>query len=663
MASILDALETGKRHHLAGEFAEAERVYREILQTNPRHAPTLCLLGTLAMHQDRLELAVGLITDAIRADPRQGGYAANLGEAYRRLGKLPEAAHYCREAIKLVPDLPTPHWNLGLVYQRQGLVDQAAAEFRETVRLAPGDSKAHTSLGLLLYDQQKLPEAEVSLRHALTGAPDDPTAHVNLGSVLYLQDKLDEAIDCYERALELDPGNIQVRANLANMFKDQGQLDEAIAGLREAVRLAPGDDRAHSDLLYAMNFHPDYDAQTLWNEHRQWGQRHADPLTAASAPHDNDRTPDRRLRVGYVSAHFRAHAVSFFSEPILALHDHAAFEIFCYSDVRKPDDTTARLRRFADHWRDVAGQSDETVSQMIRRDKIDILVDLAGHIGGGRMLLFARKPAPVQVTYLGYQNTTGMQAMDYRLTDEWSDPPGTTERYYTEKLVRLPRTFFCYRVTHNAPPVAPLPAIANGYITFGSFNNFPKVTPQVMATWAKIMQGVENSRILILARVNPRLERRVHDLFRGHGIDPGRVELCPRRRYLDYLDLIGRCDIALDPFPFNGHTTTCDTLGQGVPVVALAGSTYASRFGSSALVNLGLKGLVASTPEQYVEIAVHLAGDRDRLVALRGTLRERMRGSVFVDARQFARDLENTYRQMWNDWCASTRTMGEGSSG
>lgn len=292
-----------------------------------------------------------------------------------------------------------------------------------------------------------------------------------------------------------------------------------------------------------------------------------------------------------------------FVEPILAAHRRSSVEVFCYSNVDVSDDATARMKASAEHWREITGLGDEEVCALVRQDKFDILVDLAGHIKGNRLLVFARKPAPIQVTYLGYPNTTGMAAMDYRLTDEHADPAGSTERFHTEQLVRLPRTFFCYLPDAAAPPIEPLPAAAAGHVTYGSFNNFSKVTPQVLATWAKVLHAVPGSQLVILLHATPWLERYVLETLARHGVARERVTLAPRRPHHEYLQLISHVDVALDPFPFNGHTTTCDCLWQGVPVVMLAGKTYVSRFGSSALVNLGLKDLVTGSLEQYIAVA------------------------------------------------------------
>jgi predicted O-linked N-acetylglucosamine transferase (SPINDLY family) len=320
--------------------------------------------------------------------------------------------------------------------------------------------------------------------------------------------------------------------------------------------------------------------------------------------------------------------------------------------VVAPDDVTGRLKSSVDVWRETGAVSDGRLAEMVREDRIDILVDLAGHIGGNRLLVFARKPAPIQVTYIGYQNTTGMTAMDYRLTDERADPPGVTDEFYTERLVRLPNSFFCYKPSEEAPPVTPLPARASGQITFGYFNNFTKVTPHVMEAWFEILKRVPDSQLLVLAPGGGFVERRLRELARESDIDPQRITLCDRQPCSGYMRLIQRADVALDPFPFNGHTTTCDSIWMGVPVVMLEGNTYASRFGGSVLANVGLEGLIARSVDEYVNVAVKLAGDVDRLARLREELRARMASSPLLDFAGFARHVEVAYRQMWRTWCA-----------
>ena len=592
----------------------------------------------MAMHQEAFDRAVA---------------HKSLGGTLRSRGAVADAEAAYREALRLKPDFVEAHNDLGTLLWDQHRLAEARACHTAALRLRPERADSHNHLGNVLRDEGQIPAAIEAYRQALQLDPHYGAAHCNLANTLADGGWTEEALVEFQRALEIAPGDADVIVNYGTCLQSQGRLDEAIESYRKAVCLDAESPGYHGNLVYALNFHPDFDAETVFAEHRVWAGRHADPLLLGSAPHANDRTPGRRLRVGYVSAHFQHHAVNFFSEPILAAHDHRAIEVFCYSAAvpAESDATTRRLQDYADHWREIAGQSDQQVSETIRADQIDILVDLTGHIGGNRLLVFARKLAPVQVTYIGYQNTTGMLAMDYRLTDAWADPPGATDHLYTEKLVRLPRAFFCYLPPALAPDVSPLPAIANGLVTFGSFNNPAKITPRVLETWAGILSAVPNSRLVLLARVTAGFRQHVGRAFERQGVSADRVELVERRPLGEYLQLIECVDIGLDPFPFNGHTTTCDCLWMGVPVVMLAGHSYASRFGGSALVNLGLRDLIAGSREDYVEIASGLAADLDRLKGLRAGLRVRMSDSPLVDAQGFTRNLEVVYRRMWADWC------------
>ncbi|MBI3839902.1 MAG: tetratricopeptide repeat protein [Planctomycetia bacterium] len=719
MITLVEALDLAVGHHQAGRLNEAETIYRQVLQVQPRNTDALHLLGRIEHQRGRPEQAAALFAQAIAEDGSQPMFFNNLGEALRAQGKIDEAAAAYREAVRLKPDYPQALGNLAIVLQAQGDLVQAESFFREAVRLSPNPAAAYNNLGTLLRQQERWPEAKACYQAAIRLQPDLAIAYNNLGNVFRHEKLLPEAIEAYQHALRLDgeyeaarfnlglvlrqcgrfaeaatefqnavrldPNNFEAYTNLGVLWNElgraeeainacrkaielnprndiaycnlgvflmlQGQLDEALEYYRTAIQLAPEKAGQHGNLLYALNYHPALDPAKIFAEHRSWAERHADPLTAHSAPHANDRTTNRRLRVGYVSPNFRVHAVNFFSEPILACHDHACCEVFCYSDVQLADDATGRLQSYADHWREIVGLGDQEASELIRRDQIDILVDLTGHISGSRLLVFARKPAPVQVTYLGYQNTTGMMGMDYRLTDAWSDPPGTTDSFHTEELIRLPRSFFCYQPSADAPPVSSLPALASGYVTFGSFNSFAKVTPEVLSVWATILLAVPQSRLVLLAPLTERLRAHVTTSFERRGVSAQRLELCDRRAHKEYLELIQRVDIALDPFPFNGHTTTCDALWQGVPVVMLAGQTYASRFGSSALVTLGLNELIGSAREQYAEIAMRLAGNLGKLAERRANLRPLMARSPLVDFQGFTRHLEEAYRKMWIRWC------------
>ncbi|CAN5561868.1 tetratricopeptide repeat protein [soil metagenome] len=455
--------------------------------------------------------------------------------------------------------------------------------------------------------------------------------------------------------MQLNPTSLAATRNLAVLFMRAGLVDRAIEQFRKALAMNPPESEAatlHSNLVATMFHQWPYAPPAHFEEHVRWAQRFADPLTAAAAPHESDGSPDRRLRIGYVSPDFRMHPVASFFEPILKHHDRQNFEVYCYANVAKTDEVTERFRASTDVWRDVAAMSDEQAAKQMREDRIDILVDLAGHTAGHRLLVFARKPAPVQVSYLGYMATTGMSAIDYRITDAYLDLPGKTERFHTEQLVRLLPKCYCYE-----PPSGPAelaiepPKRANGFITFASSNRLVKVNSDVMTAWARITQGVEHSRLVLLAPGSRDAAERCLAHLEQHGVARQRVELLPSLPYRKYLQTLAQFDIGLDAFPVSGHTTTCNTLWMGTPVVTLAGETYVSRLGASVLANLGLHNLIASNVDEYVRIAIDLAHDEARLAQLRRDLRGLVEDRV-ADGLTFTRQLEGAYRMMWRRWCA-----------
>jgi predicted O-linked N-acetylglucosamine transferase (SPINDLY family) len=475
--------------------------------------------------------------------------------------------------------------------------------------------------------------------------PGNADAFYNLGRVLRFVRKSDEALAAAERAIVLRPDHAESQIVLGNIYKDLGQLDECLAAYTRATELRPNDPTFASNRLYTLHFHPNYDAKALLEEHLAWNQRFAESLSRNIAPHTNDRNPNRRLRIGYVSPDFRQHPVGLAIDPVIANHDRGQFEIFCFSNSPIEDAVTGRIRGAAEHWHPIAGMPDEKAAELIRKLQIDILVDLSLHMAHNRLLLFARKPAPIQVTYLGYPSTTGLSTMDYRLSDPWLDPV-ETDGFYSEKTIRLPRTYLCWKWGGKEEPEGELPPFRRKQITFGSLNNFCKVTPKVLETWGKIMAQVKDSRLIL--RCPPgSASQRVHEAFARHGIGSDRIELIGRLPWKEYVDLYRRQDIGLDPFPYPGHTTSLDGLWMDVPVVTLPGSTAASRGGASILRNLDLPELIATNEEDYAAIAVKLAQDAQRLANLRSTLRSKIRESALMDEKRFARDIESAYRQMW----------------
>jgi protein O-GlcNAc transferase len=718
------ALESGLGHHRAGRLAEAEAVYRRILQENPRCAEALHLLGVLASQVGRGEAAAELIRQALAIRPNFPEALNNLGKILRDLGRLEEAIGACRAAIEanprgaeaysnlgvalqekglaeeaiaahrqalaLRPDFAEAHFNLGVALasqgrleeaveaygraiglnprladayhnignarREQGRVEEAIGAYREAVALKPDYHEAWSNLGLALREKGRIEEAIAAWRRAIAVKPEYDAAWCNLGVALREQGQLDEAVAALRRAVELKPDGAEAVSNLGLALGDEGRQEDAIAAFRRAVARNPNLPAVHSNLLFYLNYQLGHEGAAMAEEHRRWNRRHAEPLKQFIWAHDNERDPERRLRIGYVSPDFRGHAAAALMLPLMANHDHARVEVYGYAEVARPDAMTERFRGHADQWRNTAGWPDERMAEEIRKDRIDILVDLAGHTLGNRLLVFARKPAPVQVTWLGYPGTTGLEAMDYRLTDAYADPPGGSDALYSERLIRLPRTNWAYQPSEAAAATAVGPLAAGGVVTFGCFNNFAKVTEGMLRLWAEILAAVPGSRILLKARAlgTASVEARVRALFGARGIAAERVEICGwRSSEREHLELYQRLAIALDPFPYHGTVTTCEALWMGVPVVTLAGQTHVSRVGVSLLSSVGLAELAARSEEEYVRTAARLAMDRPRLTELRGTLRPRMAASPLLDHGQFARDMEGAYRGMWRTWCGS----------
>jgi protein O-GlcNAc transferase len=627
---------------------------REALRLNPEDAPTQFSLALALVALGDPAAAEACYREAVRLKGDFFEALNNLGALLDERRQYAEARKYLAEAVRVRPGSSLARNNLARAFRCEALYDEAIEVYRQALELDPRDVQAHFYLGLCLLRTGRYAEAMAEMQQVAEIEPGRAEAYANAGFLNLRMGNLEGAVAASRRAVELDRNLGEAHLNLGLACLTLGRLDEAIDSFRAALQINEGDVRAHDNLLCTLNAHPGYSAEQVFTEYQAWTKRHADPLAAPAAPHDNDRTPTRRLRLGYVSEHFRAHPAAAFIEPILAAHDSAGFELFCYASgpSHLQDETTARLRGHADQWRDIARLDDQQAAAIVRGDRIDLLVDLDGHLGGNRLLVFARKPAPVQASYLGSRGTTAMTAIQYRLTDAYSDPPGTSERFYAEQLVRLPRSSFCYRPPDDAPAVGPLPALSAGSVTFGSFNAFFKVTPAALETWARLLAAVPGSRLILLAPESEELLARVRDVFQRHEVEGGRLEIVPPRPHREYLELIARADVALDAFPAGGHATTCETLWMGVPVVTLAGNNCASRIAGCALTNLNLQDFIAQSPEQYLEIAVRACSDLDQLARLRAELRPRMSQSALLDAPGVTRRLEAAYREMWRRYCA-----------
>ena len=604
--------------HQAGRLDVAEAGYREVLRRDSNHPHANNNLAILLRAARRYEEAIGCYHRAIKSAPEDASIQSNLACLLADLNRAAEAEAPLRTALALRPDYTEAWFNLANVVRELRRTAEAHKAYERALRLKPGMAEAHT----------------------------------NLGDLYRADGQLSRAAECFAAALRLRPDQPEAVVNLGETLKDQGRLEEAITLLQKGLEHHPRHALMHSNLLFALHYTPAVPPDII---HLLWDERHARPLLSPGRVFANARDPDRRLRVGYVSPDFCTHSCAYFSEPLLAAHDRAAVELFAYSTSRRQDSTTDRFKTLVSQWTPLTGLDDAAAAARIEADRIDILVDLSGHTAHSRLLVFARKPAPVQLTWLGYPDTTGMAAMNYRFTDAVADPEGVTDCWHSERLVRLPRGFLVFHPLISAPVQEAPPAAANGHVTFGSFNNLSKVTPEVVRLWAELLLRLPGSRLVVKSRAlgDPPTRERYARLFVGHGIGPERLDLLGRIEPAEnHLRAYDRIDIGLDPFPYNGTTTTCEALWMGVPVVSRAGTAHVSRVGASLLTQCGLPELIAADEAGYLETALALARDLARLAGLRRTLRARLEASPLTDYPGFARAVEAAYRSMWRNWLA-----------
>ena len=683
-AALQNLLAEAVSHHQMGRLAEAEQLYRRVIATDARNADALHLLGLIAHQVGRHDVAVQLIGAAIAINGSVADYHSNLGVALQEKGRTTDAITAYNAAISCKPDYAEAHANLGNALKEQGRLEDAITAYNAAIRYKPYFAVAHSSLGNALKEQGRLRDAinahyaAISLNPCVAEAhtnlavalledgwieeaikackasirckQDFAGAHTNLGNALKEIGRIKEAIGAHHAAISLKPDFAEAYSNLGNALGDLGRIGQAVAAYQAAVNISPDFVSLYSNLILSMHYHPEIDDPAILAAALQFGARFKED--SAPGSYSNVRAPNRRLRIGYVSGDFHRHPVGWFLWPVLSSHDPNEVEVFCYSNSARSDDLTLKLRASAHHWRRIVGLSDHAAAAMIAEDKIDILVDLAGHASNNRLPMFALKPAPIQATWLGFWGTTGIKAVDYILTDNVTIPPGE-EVNYTETILHLPGNRFCYGPPDYAPPVAPPPCLRNGHLTFGSFNNLTKVGAEVIELWSAVLRAVPGSRFLLKWRSlgDERIRQQLVRAFLAQGIGPERLEMRPASTHEDMLAQYGDIDIALDPFPFSGGLTSCEALWMGVPVITWPGAKAPSRQTFGFLQALGLTQLVAQTPADYIKIAAALAADQASLTRLRNSLRPDMAASPLCDGEAFARKLEFTYRKIWHHWC------------
>ncbi len=667
----------GRLDEAAAEFAEATRLRPSYADAWENRAGVLLALGR---HDD----AIAAAREMVRHLPKAAGSHIVLATALARSGRLDDGAAACEAGLGIERDNPNALYCLANIRAAQQRWPEAADAFTKVVSLCPTAIDAHVNLGVSLAAGGRLEEAAARFRTALERDGNCADAALRLADVLDRLGQHDEALAAaqnaarlrpddvgtlnllaslydrsqkpadamvyYRRTLELDANHAPALANYATLLARRGEIERAVPMLRRAVEVEPGDAVAHSSLCMYLNAMPGAEPREIFAEHRRWARRHAEPLLTSEISNLKSQiSSSGRLRIGYVSPDWAGHPVARFMQPILESHDRAAFEIHVYDDAAKPDAFTDRLRPCVDAWHRVRGMPDAQLAAKIREDGMDVLVDLAGHTADNRLLVFARKPAPVRVSYLGYPATTGLEAIDYRLTDAIADPPGVADELHSERLVRLPETFLCFRPPVETPAVSEPPMVKNGYVTFGSFNALWKINTPLLQLWSRVLAAVPNSRLLLKASglEDHSVADRIAGVFKEAGIARERLQLLGREHtYAGHLGAYAACDVCLDTFPYAGTTTTCEALWMGVPVISLLGQTHASRVGASLLGSIGLQNLATDRLDGFVEIASQLPSDADRLRQLRFSMREKMGGSALMNAITLTRAIESAYKEM-----------------
>ena len=611
----------------------------------PSEVSDALALANAAAREQNFAQAILHYQAALRQKGSQPKIYLGLGYALLQTGELERAQAALANAVTLAPGDVEALFLHGLVCRLRGLPDQAAASWRKVHTLAPAFAPVYTELCLLLVERGQLAQAEALMRAAVLAHPGEADFHFYLGNVLSSLGRPLEAEPCYRAALAITPQAPIVLSNLSNALRELGRLDESIATARESLRLLPDNAKAFSNYLFSLQYSDKFSREEKFQEHLRYAAQFEAPLKAHWPDHSARPRREGRLRVGYASADLRQHALAFFIEPILRRHDHSRFELFAYYAHPSSDAVTERMHGYFDHWLDCAALTDEALAQRIMDDGIDLLVDLSGHTGNNRLLTFARKPAPVQITWLGYQATTGLQAMDYRITDEGLDPSGSGDAFFTEKLLRL-FTSASFEASADSPPVGPLPVLAGAPFCFGCLNNPSKIGDNCIAVWSRVLLRCPDAS-LMLGSATPEMMDMFAARFAAHGVDAARLRFIPKLALNDYLALHHQIDLALDTFPYNGGTTTFHSLWMGVPVLALRGDSSLSRAGVAIMSGLGLNDYCADDEAAYIERAVDFYTNPQKLLPARETLREKMGNAANLNAQQFTQTLEQTYLDCW----------------
>jgi len=650
------------QYHYAGAWLEAEQLYKRVLKAHPRHRDSIFNLAVLQVGSGKARSAKSLLDSLLHARPDDGDAHHLYAKLLEQEGETRKASHHFARAARLMPGRLEVHLDLIRIYGMLRRIDDARLAAEQALRQFPDSAEIRLQLGVALVGgAETRGEARALFEAVLRIHPEHPLALYSLAGIAHDAGEPAESLNLYGRARAADHDFKLPPANVGDLELKIGAVDAAIRSHEAWLAEHPTDSDALSCRLLTAQYEVDMTAEKLQNLHGRWDTQFGKPLHPGHRRYLSTPELNRRLRVGLVSGDLREHPVGYFTIRAVEALDPTKIEIVAYCGVASDDAIALRFKQSVRCWRDTSEWSDARLASEIERDRIDILIDLAGHTTPGRLPAFARRPAPVQVTWAGYPGTTGLSAIDAIIADRFVIPAGE-ESHYVEKVVRLPDGFLCFDPPAVAPPISPLPAGDNGPLTFAAFHNPAKVNRDVARLWARALQCQPGARISFIytAYDMPEVQRRIRGWFQECGIDGERLWFEKRLRRADYLERYGTVDIALDTFPFSGGTTTCEALWMGVPVVTLPGRTFASRHSLSHLSVVGLEELVAQDADDYVRIICRLGADRRFLKTLRSGLRDRVVSSPLCDGRGFAHHLENLLRNLWRDWCHGLRRLGEG---
>ncbi|MGR4868650.1 tetratricopeptide repeat protein [Variovorax sp. LARHSF232] len=614
-------------------------------------------LGNAAVQRERYAEAVEHYTRHIALEPSSGSGNVGLGFSLLQLGRFPQAIETLNNAVARDPQSGDGFYMLGQAYREMGQPQAALQAWRKAHALAPELEHLYLEFCLLLFNQGHSGEARTLMETGVARFTANADFKFYLGNLLAEGGDFASAAEVYRDAVALNGEAPYLLSSYANAQMQVGERDEAAAALKKAMALAPDDASIFSNYLLCIQYSTKLSKADKFQVAREFSERFETPLIDQWGRYEQDENPMRKLRLGYVSGDFRNHALAYFIEPILANHDRSKFELFCYYSHPTFDSVSQRVQVMADHWVGCHGMSDEALAERIRADQIDVLIDLSGHTGHNRLLTFARKPAPVQMTWLGFQASTGLRAMDYRITEEALDPTGASEQFHSEKLIRLPSSG-TFSPSPDSPPVNGLPALGGQPFTFGCLNNPTKITDEAIALWASILQKSPNSRLLLGNATAPLIER-FSAQFSRYGVDPARLVFHPKVGLVDYLALHLQIDLALDTFPYNGGTTTFHSLWMGVPLVALEGDSTLSKVGAAVMRGVGLPDFCATTQQHYVEQAVYFSDHLEELSAIRSSLRGKLGAITNHLAIEVTASLEGALQSCWQDYCRSRQAQAQ----